>query len=101
MGPYQPKLRDYPLTNDGIQERRFQYHWFRKFPWLEYSKVKDSAFCFPCFLYDEIPSNNPKFVIEWFSSWKRVNNGKKKCPFLQHDGVRLLIIIKVCRVGVV
>lgn len=38
MGPYQPKLRDYRLTNDGMQERRFQYHWFKKFPWLEYSE---------------------------------------------------------------
>ena len=26
MEPYQPKLRDDPLTNDGMQERRFQYH---------------------------------------------------------------------------
>ncbi|KAH9801146.1 TTF-type domain-containing protein [Citrus sinensis] len=75
MGPYQPKLRDYPLTNDGMQEHRFQYHWFKKFPWLEYSEVKDSAFCFPCFLFDEIPSNNPKFVIEGFSSWKRHEGG--------------------------
>ncbi|KAH9743315.1 TTF-type domain-containing protein [Citrus sinensis] len=24
MGPYQPKLRDYPLTNDGMQERRLR-----------------------------------------------------------------------------
>ncbi|KAH9768364.1 TTF-type domain-containing protein [Citrus sinensis] len=88
MGPYQPKLRDYPLTNDGMQERRFQYHWFKKFPWLEYSEVKDSAFCFPCFLFDEIPSNNPKFVIEGFSSWKRVNNGKQKSPFLHWGCLR-------------
>ncbi|KDO39290.1 hypothetical protein CISIN_1g038445mg [Citrus sinensis] len=83
MGPYQPKLRDYPLTNDGMQEHRFQYHWFKTFPWLEYSEVKDSAFCFLCFLFDEIPLNNPKFVIEGFSSWKRVNNGKKMNP-IQH-----------------
>ncbi|KAH9751762.1 TTF-type domain-containing protein [Citrus sinensis] len=60
-----------------MQERRFHYHWFKKFPWLEYSEIKDSAFCFPCFLFDELPSNNPKFVVEGFSSWKRVNNGKK------------------------
>ncbi|ESR45145.1 hypothetical protein CICLE_v10003881mg [Citrus x clementina] len=38
MGPYHPKLRDYPLTNDGMQERRFHCHWFKKFPWLEYSE---------------------------------------------------------------
>ncbi|KAH9743313.1 TTF-type domain-containing protein [Citrus sinensis] len=96
MGPYQPKLRDYPLTNDGMQERRFQYHWFKKFPWLEYSEVKDSAFCFPCFLFYEIPSNNPKFVIEGFSSWKRVNNGKNVL-FYSIKGVHLLIIIRICR----
>ncbi|XP_052290844.1 uncharacterized protein LOC102608680 [Citrus sinensis] len=46
MGPYQPKLRDYPLTNDGMQERRFQYHWFKKFPWLEYSETSKQACAF-------------------------------------------------------
>ncbi|ESR44325.1 hypothetical protein CICLE_v10013326mg, partial [Citrus x clementina] len=70
MRPYQPKLRDYQLTNDGMQEHRFQYHY---------------AFCFPYFLFDEIPSNNPKFVIEGFSNWKS-QHWKKKCPFLQHEG---------------
>ncbi|KDO72487.1 hypothetical protein CISIN_1g038425mg, partial [Citrus sinensis] len=39
MRPYQPKLRDYQLTNDGMQEHRFQYHyqqWKKKCPFLQY-----------------------------------------------------------------
>ncbi|KAK1356834.1 hypothetical protein POM88_050090 [Heracleum sosnowskyi] len=39
MGPYQPKLAEYPRTIYGsqTQPRRFQYSWFEKFRWLEYS----------------------------------------------------------------
>ena len=48
MGPYQPKLSEYPRTIYGsqIQPRRFQYSWFEKFPWLEYSPEKNLIFCF-------------------------------------------------------
>ena len=66
IGLCQPKLQDYPLTNEGIHEHRFYHHWLKKFPWLKYSEVRDSTFCFPCFRFDEIPLNNPKFVTEGF-----------------------------------
>ena len=38
MGPYQPKLEEFPPLFDGQQFRRFQYTWYAQFPWLEYSK---------------------------------------------------------------
>ncbi|KAH9723405.1 TTF-type domain-containing protein [Citrus sinensis] len=46
MGPFQPKLQKYQSTRHGTQNRRFQFSWFSKFPWLEYSISKDKAFFF-------------------------------------------------------
>ncbi|XP_047317558.1 zinc finger MYM-type protein 1-like [Impatiens glandulifera] len=87
MGPYQPKLDEYPRTKFGSQTqyRRFQYSWFEKFPWLEYSSSKDLIFCFPCFLFQEKSHINPSFTIDGFNNWKRVNDGVK-CPLLIHVG---------------
>ncbi|KAH9717474.1 TTF-type domain-containing protein [Citrus sinensis] len=62
MGPYQPKLEEFPPSFDGQQFRRFQYTWYAQFPWLEYSKE-----------------------INLFRSWKRINNGEG-CSFLHHEG---------------
>ena len=53
MGPYQPKLEEFPPSFDGQQFRRFQYTWYAQFPWLEYSKEIDDLYCFACFLFDE------------------------------------------------
>ncbi|XP_047312578.1 zinc finger MYM-type protein 1-like [Impatiens glandulifera] len=87
MGPYQPKLDEYPRTKFGSQTqyRRFQYSWFEKFPWLEYSSSKDLIFCFPCFLFQKKSPINPSFTIDGFNNWKRVNDGVK-CPLLIHVG---------------
>ncbi|XP_075507303.1 uncharacterized protein LOC142544109 [Primulina tabacum] len=85
MGPYQPKLSEYPRSESGKQHRRFQYTWFKKFPWLEYSPSKDAVFCFPCYLFELSEAQQSTFTIEGFRSWKRVNNGAK-CAFLSHMG---------------
>jgi hypothetical protein len=50
-GPYQFLMDVYPPSGSKKHPRRFQSHWFRTFPWLEYSPTKDVAFCFPCFLF--------------------------------------------------
>ena len=62
LGPYQPKLGSYPSTIDGVQGRKFNYRWFKDWPWLEYSVEKDKAYCFPCFLFDTYPSHHPAFT---------------------------------------
>ena len=43
--PAQPKLSLYKKNKEN---RSFQSQWFSSFPWLEYSKEQDSAFCFYC-----------------------------------------------------
>ncbi|ESR42238.1 hypothetical protein CICLE_v10013343mg, partial [Citrus x clementina] len=64
MGPFQPKLQKYPSTKYGTQNRRFQFSWISKFPWLEYSISKDKAFCFPCYIFHDKPSKNEAFVVD-------------------------------------
>jgi hypothetical protein len=53
LGPYQPLMSKYPLTGEK-HPRRFQSHWFKSYPWLEYSE-KNTAFCFPCYLFPSKP----------------------------------------------
>ena len=50
-GPYQPDMLEYPSTNFGNQNCRFQKKWFQKFHWLEYLPSTDKAYCFYCFLF--------------------------------------------------
>ncbi|XP_042437244.1 zinc finger MYM-type protein 1-like [Zingiber officinale] len=85
MGPCQPKLSKYPPIAYSNQNQHFQYGWFAQFPWLDYSKAKNSAFCFPCYLFDKCSSKYVTFTHEGFQDWKRVKE-RKKCPFAQHEG---------------
>eukprot|EP00258_Populus_trichocarpa_P037857 XP_024453876.1 zinc finger MYM-type protein 1 [Populus trichocarpa] len=85
MGPYQPKLAEYPKTESGRQYRRFKYTWFDQFPWLEYSPSKDAVFCFPCFIFENKVPRHLTFTTEGFRSWKRVNDGVR-CALLMHVG---------------
>eukprot|EP00795_Rhopilema_esculentum_P009632 gene9632-17390_t len=48
LGPFQSKLGLYPRNNDIPHSKQcmFSSEWFLEFPQLEYSIVKDAAFCF-------------------------------------------------------
>ncbi|KAM5551090.1 zinc finger MYM-type protein 1 [Rosa sericea] len=72
LGPFQPEL-EFPFTEQGSQQRRFQFSWFKSYPWLEYSIALDRAYCFPCFLFDTEVSHHPAFTIDGFKAWKRVS----------------------------
>ena len=51
-GPYQPYMKEYPYNSDVPKHRRrFQFGWFKQFPWLEYSPSANRAYCLPCFLF--------------------------------------------------
>ncbi|KAL5861691.1 hypothetical protein ACOSQ4_002987 [Xanthoceras sorbifolium] len=84
MGPCQPVF-DYPLSESGNQNHRFQRSWFTKFSWLEYSIENDRAYCFPCYLFYSSTSQYRTFTIEGFNNWKRVNCGDN-CPLKKHEG---------------
>ena len=44
----QPKGFKYPSSVFGSVRRSFTCNWFEKYCWLEYSILKDAAFCSPC-----------------------------------------------------
>ncbi|XP_027916063.1 zinc finger MYM-type protein 1-like [Vigna unguiculata] len=83
------RLENYPFSGKDDYPRRFQYTWFSLFPsWLEYSPLKDVAYCLPCYLFSKKPSGRPGsnvFIVTGFKNWRKVNNGKN-CAFLKHIG---------------
>ncbi|XP_075486198.1 uncharacterized protein LOC142525794 [Primulina tabacum] len=83
MRSYQPIKKEYPPTKFGSQNRQFQSHLFKKFTWLEYSHSKDTAFCFPSFLFEHKHPRNPAFIMEGFKYWKRVNDDDRY-TFFKH-----------------
>ena len=69
-GPNQVKLSKYPQHNFGAKNRSFNANWFESFTWLEYSKSKDAAFCFPCRIFGKHLKNDT-FVNTGFQNWKK------------------------------
>ena len=51
VGPHQFPVQpvgDFPLRVYGSKKRSFNSKWYKRYPWLEYSKESDSVFCFRC-----------------------------------------------------
>ncbi|KAF3845858.1 hypothetical protein F7725_002936 [Dissostichus mawsoni] len=46
--PMQPHLKLFPRTLMGDRRRSFKADWYKIHPWLEYSKMSDSAHCYAC-----------------------------------------------------
>lgn len=63
------KLNGYtfPKQNDG---RSFQLNWLKKFEWLEYSKEKDAAFCYPCRQY-ATSNGSDSFCSTGYNKWSK------------------------------
>ncbi|CAF4368700.1 unnamed protein product [Rotaria sp. Silwood2] len=65
LGPYQPDLK-FPTVNN----RHFYRQWYSMYSWLEYSEVKDRAFCFVCRLSYGSGKTDDSFTVTGFSVWK-------------------------------
>ncbi|GJR45888.1 zinc finger MYM-type protein 1 [Tanacetum coccineum] len=86
-GPHRLMLPKYPPTGSKTHPRRFQAKWYSEYPWLEYSRITDRAYCFYCYLFLEEPSTNKgqdAFAINGFKNWNRVKG--KHCSFMKHVG---------------
>jgi hypothetical protein len=87
-GPYQPYMKQYPYNGTTKNRRRFQYSYFKNFPWLEYSLSTHRAYCLPCFVFTKKPSGrcgSDTFTVKGFINWKKVNDGPG-CALLTHVG---------------
>ena len=47
QSPVQPKMR-FPATLKGNKQCSFCVEWYKWYHWLEYSRVRDAAYCYPC-----------------------------------------------------
>jgi hypothetical protein len=73
-GPCQPFNHDFPRKEFGKTMRRFNPAWFKEYKWLEYSILKDAAYCLYCYLFKPDigkQAGGDSFVTEGFSNWKK------------------------------
>lgn len=87
-GPVQPTegfIKD-------IEGRMFRHQWYTRFPWLEYSVEKQSAFCFQCRLFAlgqgmsaavDGGQIDTAFTSTGFNNWKKAL--EKKRGLVQHS----------------
>ena len=80
-GPMQPDLSNFPRTQFGSVKRAFSKSWYKNYTWLEYSEIKDAAYCFYCFLFKQ-PGRAEHFGFEVFTKsgyrdWKHASQGLK------------------------
>ncbi|XP_058783846.1 uncharacterized protein LOC131658584 [Vicia villosa] len=76
-GPMQPDLSSFPRTQFGSIKRAFSKSWYKNYTWLEYSEIKDAAYCFYCFLFKK-PGRAEHFGFEVFTKsgykdWKHAS----------------------------
>lgn len=84
LGPHQPKLNFYPKR----ETYRFNPSWYAEYPHLEYSTVKDAAYCFVCCLFPDV-AGRQKSKGYWneigVTGWKKMkcSSGINKTGKLQ------------------
>ena len=68
--PVQPKIK-FPTTLNGNKHRSFNSEWYKQYRWLEYSRARDAAYCYPCRLFTtESGRYWETFTKNGFCDWK-------------------------------
>ena len=87
VGPHQFPVQpvgNFPLRTYGNKKRSFNSKWYKKYPWLEYSKESDSVFCFPCRFFAKGPGRvDESFVLNGYHDWKHALG--RKGALQKHD----------------
>ncbi|KAI3465093.1 hypothetical protein Pfo_021756 [Paulownia fortunei] len=79
VGPYQGIPEKSPKYVDK-HGRRFLPSWFKLFPnWLEYSTLKNAAYCLPCYLFVKSSTHYGvnAFITDGFKLGKNLNSSQK------------------------
>ena len=76
QNPVQPKIK-FSITLKGRKHRSFNSDWYKQYRWLEYSRGRDAAYCYPCRLFTtESGRYSETFTKNGFCDWKHACNGK-------------------------
>ena len=76
----------FPITMEGNGDtkskgrKRFVKNWFKEHSWLVYSKLYDSAFCYPCMFFGHSTGHNTFQIAFWTSA-----SGKLSQPQTKYD----------------
>ncbi len=61
-----------PKNSDGGRRRSFKAAWYHIHPWLEYSKLSDSVFCYACRHFSPPKASETVFDSKLgFNNWKK------------------------------
>lgn len=69
--PSQPILSSYPKRPFGKIQRCFNTAWYQTRPWLEYSVLRDSSFCFACRKFSSNSDREDIFTKRGYTNWKK------------------------------
>ncbi|KAI4471884.1 zinc finger mym-type protein [Holotrichia oblita] len=73
-----------PKTRFGSDLRYFRSKFYKIYPWIEYSILKDELFCYPCRFFSMQGTGSLKtFISEGYKNWKRASETKD--GFKYHD----------------
>ena len=78
--PYHPPAKfNFPIKKQGSANRRANYEWFIKHPWLHYESKNDQVFCYYCIKAVKEKKNSSSkmdsaFVSSGFTNWKRATD---------------------------
>ncbi|XP_047142519.1 zinc finger MYM-type protein 1-like [Hydra vulgaris] len=83
LGPQQVKLNNFPINKDidKRKQNRFSSLWYKEYPHLEYSILKDSAFCYVCCLFPNGPgreNSEVAWVENGIRTWHKMKSRGKK-----------------------
>ena len=79
--PVQPKIK-FPATLKGNKHRSFRADWYKHYNWLEYSRKRNAAYCYPCRFFPTEPGKYwDTFTRIGFNDWKHAmgKNGIIPC----------------------
>jgi len=65
-GPCHLYAYNYPSRKIYGKDRRFNFVWFHKYHWIEYSVEKDASYCFYCYLFGK---ESGKFITDGWHNW--------------------------------
>ncbi|CAB4043130.1 Hypothetical predicted protein [Paramuricea clavata] len=78
LGPIRP-LIEFPVSTSGKRTFKFQSRWYDLHSWLEYSVLKDAAFCFNCRCFGTlVGSSEETFTKTGFRTWKKASGESGK-----------------------
>lgn len=71
--PTQPEIA-FPKSQFAGQLRSFNEKYYKLYPWIEYTILEDSVYCYPCRFFNFSKSKPDQiFIKRGFKNWKRAS----------------------------